>query len=247
MRDKAAEVLPLSLVGYGRNFEQTMSERIVKLLIESFPKILLPGLKMTIPLTVISFTLAMVIATITALIQFAHVRVLTQIARFYIWVIRGTPLLVQLFVVFYGLPSLGIILDPFPAAVIVFSINEGAYCAETMRAALESVPVGQMEAGYCVGMSYLQIMRRMVLPQALRTAFPPLSNSLIGLVKDTSLASNITVMEMFMATQRIAARTYEMLPLYCEVAVIYLIFSTVLTFVQRAGERRLSSYGKRKA
>lgn len=223
-----------------------MDDQLIELLLDSFGKILLPGLTMTIPLTVISFTLAMVIATITALIQFAHVRVLTQIARFYIWVIRGTPLLVQLFVVFYGLPDVGIMLDPFPAAVIVFAINEGAYCAETMRAALEAVPVGQIEAGYCVGMSYLQIMRRIVLPQALRTAFPPLSNSLIGLVKDTSLASNITVMEMFMATQRIAARTYEMLPLYCEVAVIYLLFSTVLTFLQRAGEKRLSAYGKRK-
>ena len=223
-----------------------MDDRLIELLLDSFGKILLPGLTMTIPLTVISFTLAMVIATMTALIQFAHVRVLTQTARFYIWVIRGTPLLVQLFVVFYGLPDVGIMLDPFPAAVIVFAINEGAYCAETMRAALEAVPVGQIEAGYCVGMSYLQIMRRIVLPQALRTAFPPLSNSLIGLVKDTSLASNITVMEMFMATQRIAARTYEMLPLYCEVAVIYLLFSTVLTFLQRAGEKRLSAYGKRK-
>ena len=223
-----------------------MDDRLIELLLNSFGKILLPGLTMTIPLTVISFTLAMVIATITALIQFAHIRVLTQIARFYIWVIRGTPLLVQLFVVFYGLPDVGIMLDPFPSAVIVFAINEGAYCAETMRAALEAVPVGQIEAGYCVGMSYLQIMRRIVLPQALRTAFPPLSNSLIGLVKDTSLASNITVMEMFMATQRIAARTYEMLPLYCEVAIIYLLFSTVLTFLQRAGEKRLSAYGKRK-
>ena len=223
-----------------------MDDRLIELLLDSFGKILLPGLTMTIPLTVISFTLAMVIATITALIQFAHVRVLTQIARFYIWVMRGTPLLGQLFVVFYGLPDVGIMLDPFPAAVIVFAINEGAYCAETMRAALEAVPVGQIEAGYCVGMSYMQIMRRIVLPQALRTAFPPLSNSLIGLVKDTSLASNITVMEMFMATQRIAARTYEMLSLYCEVAVIYLLFSTVLTFLQRAGEKRLSAYGKRK-
>lgn len=222
-----------------------MDDRLIELLLDSFGKILLPGLTMTIPLTVISFTLAMVIATITALIQFAHVRVLTQIARFYIWVIRGTPLLVQLFVVFYGLPDIGIVLDPFPAAIIVFSINEGAYCAETMRAALEAVPAGQMEAGYCVGMSYLQIIRRIVLPQALRTAFPPLSNSLISMVKDTSLAANITVMEMFMATQRIAARTYEMLPLYCEVAAIYLLFSTILTFIQRAGERRLSSYGKR--
>ena len=223
-----------------------MNSKLIELLIESFGQILLPGLMMTIPLTVISFSLAMVIAIVTALVQFANVRVLKQIARFYIWVIRGTPLLVQLFVVFYGLPDIGIVLDPFPAAVIVFSINEGAYCAETMRAALEAVPAGQLEAGYCVGMSYLQIIRRIVLPQALRTAFPPLSNSLISMVKDTSLASNITVTEMFMATQRIAARTYEMLPLYCEVALIYLLFSTVLTFIQRAGERRLSSYGKHK-
>ena len=223
-----------------------MSERLIHILLDSFWKILLPGLTMTIPLTVISFTFAMIIAIAMALVQYANVPVLKQIARFYIWVIRGTPLLVQLFLVFYGLPGVGIVLDPFPAAVIVFSINEGAYCAETMRAALESVPVGQMEAGYCVGMSYLQIMRRIVLPQAFRTAFPPLSNSLIAMVKDTSLAANITVMEMFMATQRIVARTYEPLALYAEVGLIYLLFSTVLTKVQRVGEKRLSHYGAQK-
>ena len=115
-----------------------MNGDLLQLLIDSFWQILLPGLTMTIPLTIISFSLAMVIAIITALVQFANVRVLKQIARFYIWVIRGTPLLVQLFVVFYGLPDVGIVLDPFPAAIIVFSINEGAYCAETMRAALEA-------------------------------------------------------------------------------------------------------------
>ena len=119
-----------------------MNERLIALLLDSFPKILLTGLTMTIPLTVISFSIAMVIATAVALIQFAHVKVLSQIARFYIWAVRGTPLLVQLFVVFYGLPDVGILLDPFPAAVLVFAVNEGAYCAETMRAALESVPVG---------------------------------------------------------------------------------------------------------
>ena len=223
-----------------------MSERVLRILGESFWKILLPGLKVTVPLTVIAFALAMVIAVAVAMVQFANIPVLKQICRFYIWVIRGTPLLVQLFVVFYGLTRVGIIIDPFPAAVLVFSINEGAYCAETMRAALESVPVGQMEAGYCVGMSYLQIMRRIVLPQALRTAFPPLSNSLISMVKDTSLAANITVTEMFMATQRINAIYYEPLALYCEVAVIYLIFSTVLTKLQRMGEKRLGAYGARK-
>ena len=224
-----------------------MTQRLANILIDSFPKILVPGLLVTVPLTVISFALAMVIALIAALVQFANVRVLKQIARFYIWVVRGTPLLVQLFVVFYGLPGLGIVLDPFPSAVIVFSINEGAYCAETMRAALEAVPAGQLEAGYCVGMNYLQIIWRIVLPQALRTAFPPLSNSLISMVKDTSLAANITVTEMFMTTQRIVARTYEPLALYCEVALIYLLFSTVLTRLQRVGERRLSAYGARRA
>ena len=223
-----------------------MSDRVLRILMDSFGKILLPGLLTTIPLTVISFCLAMVIAVAVAMVQFANIRVLKQICRFYIWVIRGTPLLVQLFVVFYGLTRVGIILEPFPAAVLVFSINEGAYCAETMRGALESVPVGQMEAGYCVGMSYLQIMRRIVLPQALRTAFPPLSNSLISMVKDTSLAANITVTEMFMTTQRINAIYYEPLALYCEVAVIYLIFSTVLTKLQHMGEKRLSAYGARK-
>lgn len=223
-----------------------MNERLWELLTDSFWQILIPGLTMTIPLTVISFALAMVIAVIVALIQFANIQGLKQIARFYIWVIRGTPLLVQLFLVFYGLPDIGIVFDPFPAAVIVFSINEGAYCAETMRAALEAVPVGQIEAGRCVGMSYLQIMRRIVLPQAFRTAFPPLSNSLIAMVKDTSLASNITVTEMLMTTRQIISRTYETLPLYCVVGVIYLLFSTVLTKLQRVGEKRLSSYGAQK-
>ena len=217
--------------------------RILDLMLESFGTILLPGLTMTLPLTAISFALALVIAVITALVQFADIGGLKQLARFYVWVIRGTPLLVQLFVVFYGLPNVGILIDPFPAAILVFSINQGAYCSETIRAALESVPVGQMEAGQCVGMSYLQIIRRIILPQAMRTAFPPLSNSLIGLVKDTSLAANITVVEMFMATQRIVARTFESLALYIEVGLVYLLFCTVLTKLQRIGEKKLASYG----
>ena len=207
---------------------------------------MLEGFRNTCYIFAVVLILSLPLGLVISFGSMSRFKPLRAVTKLVIWVIRGTPLLVQLFVVFYGLPDVGIVLDPFPAAVIVFAVNEGAYCAETMRAALESVPPGQMEAGYCVGMSYLQIIRRIVLPQALRTAFPPLSNSLISMVKDTSLAANITVMEMFMATQRIAARTYEMLPLYCEVALIYLIFSTVLTFIQRAGERRLSSYGKRK-
>lgn len=218
-----------------------------ELLADSFWKILIPGLTMTIPLTLISFSLGLIIATVTALVQFANVKVLKQIARFYIWIIRGTPLLVQLYVVFFGLPHVGFLIDPFPAAVLVFSINSGAYCAEIIRAALESVPAGQLEAGYCVGMSYLQIIWRIVLPQAMRTAFPSLSNSIISMVKDTSLASNITVAEMLMSTQRIIARTYEPLALYLEVGLIYLIFSTVLTKLQSVGEKKLNSYGHKGA
>ena len=219
-----------------------INHRLMEILADSFTKILLPGLTITIPLTVISFAFAMVIAVAVALVQAAEVRGLKQLARFYVWIVRGTPLLVQLYVVFFGLPKLGVILEPFPAAVLVFSLNTGAYDSETVRAAIGSVSKGQMEAGYCVGMSYWQIMRRIVLPQALRTAFPPLSNSLISLIKDTSLAANITVVEMFMATQRIVARTYEPLALYIEVGLIYLLFCTALTRLQRVGEKRLKTY-----
>ena len=216
-----------------------------QVVVDSFPQLLSRGLLMTIPLTLISFAIALVIAVIVALVQFARIPVLRQICRFYIWVIRGTPLLVQLYVIFFGLPSIGVNIDAFPAAVLVFSINEGAYAAETIRGALESVPSGQMEAGRCVGMSYVQIMWHVLLPQTFRTAFPALGNELISMVKDTSLAANITVTEMFFQAQRIAGRTYQTMALYLEVAVIYLIFSTVLSLLQRFGEKKLSVYGKR--
>ena len=222
-----------------------MSQDVISLVIDSFWKILLPGLTVTIPLTAVSFALAMVISIAVALIQYRGTPILTPITRFYIWVIRGPPLLVQLFVVFYGLPHAGILINPWAAAIIVFSINEGAYCAETVRAALESVPAGQLEAGLSTGMSWLQGVRRIILPQAMRTAFPTLGNSLIAMVKDTSLAANITVTEMFMTTQRIVARTYEPLVLYIEVGLIYLLFCTVLTRIQRAGEEKLRFYGRR--
>ncbi|HEM4925290.1 amino acid ABC transporter permease [Streptococcus suis] len=219
-----------------------MTERVWQLLLDSFSQILVPGLLVTIPLTILSFTFSLLIAIGTALVQIAQIPILKQVARFYIWVVRGTPLLVQLYVIFFGLPSLGIVLDAFPSAVLVFSVNTGAYAAETIRASIESVPKGQLEAGYSVGMSFAQTMRRIILPQAFRVAFPPLSNTLIGLVKDTSLAANITVLEMFMATQQIAARTYEPFALYCEVALVYLLFSTILTKLQAYGEKKLAVY-----
>ena len=224
-----------------------MNERLWGILLDSFPKLLSYGLRVTVPLTVLSFALALVISVIVALIQYAHVKVLQQLCRFYIWIVRGTPLLVQLWLVFYGLPSVGIVLSAFPTAVLVFGFNEGAYMAESVRGALESVSRGQMEAGYCVGLNYIQIMTHIVLPQAFRTAFPALSNSLISMLKGTSLASTITVMEMFRQATVINGRVYESLGLYTEVALIYLIFCTVLTWLQHLGERKLASYGGDKA
>ena len=144
----------------------------MELLISSFPKILEFGLKVTLPLAIIAFILSTVLAVLVAMVQFAEVPVLKQICRFYIWVIRGTPLLVQLMVAFYGLPLIGIHANPFVMAVIVFTINEGAYSAETMRAAMEAVPAGQLEAGYCVGLSFSQVMWHVILPQSFRAAFP---------------------------------------------------------------------------
>ena len=220
-----------------------MNERLWGILTDSFPKLLKYGIEVTVPLTVISFALALVIAVIVALIQYAKVKGLRQVCRFYIWIIRGTPLLVQLYIVFYGLPSVGITLDAFPAAVLVFGFNEGAYMAEAIRGTLEGVNVGQLEAGYCVGMSYGKIMWHVVLPQALRMAFPALSNSLISMLKGTSMAATITVVEMFRQAQVINGRVYESLGLYVEVALIYLAFCTILTWIQRKGEKRLAGYG----
>ena len=220
-----------------------MSSRIMQELIDSFGRLLIPGIKVTIPLTAISFGIGLVIALLVALVQTANIPVLKQIARFYIWIIRGTPMIVQLFVVYFGLPSLGIVIPAFPSAVIVFSISVGAYCSETIRAAIESVPVGQTEAGYCIGMSYGQVMRRIVIPQAAKTAFPPLSNSLIGLVKDTSLAYSVAIVEILATAQRIASRTYDYFWLYLEAGLIYLIICTVLSWVQRLAEKKMSKVG----
>ncbi|WP_295478477.1 amino acid ABC transporter permease [uncultured Sutterella sp.] len=219
-----------------------MDDRILQLLEDSFTQLLIPGLTVTIPLTLISFAVGLVIALFLAVVRTANIPVLREFARIYVWVFRGTPLLVQLFVIFFGLPSIGVTIDAFPSAVIAFSMNVGAYMSESIRAAIASVPKGQFEAGYCVGMTYFQVMRRIVLPQALRIAFPPLFNEFISLTKNTSLASSITVFEMFMSAQRIAARTYEPFWLYLEAAAIYLAFSTVLSRIQVEGEKRLRKY-----
>ncbi|WP_409304304.1 amino acid ABC transporter permease [Peribacillus sp. SCS-155] len=208
------------------------TERIIGILSDSFFPILKAGLYFTIPLTLITFILGLILAFFTAVARLSGFRPLSAVARFYVWIFRGTPLLVQLFILFYGLPSVGITLDPFPAAIIAFTLNKGAYSSEIIRAAILSISKGQWEAAYSIGMTKAQAMRRIIMPQAVRVSIPPLGNSFISLVKDTSLAATITVTELFQKGQQIAAVTYEPLWLYIEVAAIYLIFSTVLSYLQ---------------
>ncbi|PYE41409.1 amino acid ABC transporter membrane protein (PAAT family) [Rhizobium sp. PP-WC-2G-219] len=215
----------------------------LQLMIDSLPALLWAGAKFTVPLTLLSFFLGAILGLITAVTRLFAPTPLALIARFYVWVIRGTPLLVQLFVIFYGLPSVGILLDAFSAALIGFTLNVGAYSSEIIRAVISSVPKGQWEAAYSIGMTWNQAMRRTILPQAARVAVPPLSNTFISLVKDTSLAAAITVPELFQSAQRIVATTYEPLILYIEAALIYLALSSVLSSVQVRLERRFARYG----
>ncbi len=212
-------------------------------MLDSLPSLLWAGLTFTIPLTLLSFIFGLVLGLATAVARLFGPAPVVAIARFYVWVIRGTPLLVQLFVIFYGLPSAGILLDAFTAALIGFSLNVGAYTSEIIRAVIQSVPRGQWEAAYSIGMSWSQAMRRTILPQATRVAVPPLSNTFVSLVKDTSLAAAITVPEMFQTAQRIVATTYEPLILYILAALIYLAMSSVLSALQVRLERRFARYG----
>ena len=213
------------------------------LMLDSLAPLLWACLTFTIPLTILSFTLGLLLGLASALLRMFGPRPVAAAVRFYVWIIRGTPLLVQLFLIFYGLPSAGILLDAFPAALIGFTLNIGAYTSEVIRAAISSVPKGQWEASFSIGMNWSQAIRRTVLPQAARVAVPPLSNTFISLVKDTSLAAAITVPEMFQTAQRIVAVTYEPLILYVEAALIYLAISSILSALQGHIELRLARYG----
>ena len=196
----------------------------------------------TIPLTIISFVLGLVIALAVALARLSPNVILTNVARFYISIIRGTPLLVQLFIVFYALPQLGVKIDPFPAAVIAFSLNVGGYAAEIIRSAIQSIPKGQWEAAETIGFNYVGALERIILPQAARVAVPPLSNTLISLVKDTSLASTILVTELLRQAQIVAAPTFEFFALYGTAAAYYWVICLVLSFGQGRLEHRLERY-----
>lgn len=216
-----------------------MSERLIRILVSSFTQILIPGIKITIPLTVISFAVSLILGLLLAIVQVANIKGLKQFASVYIWIFRGTPLIVQLFIVFFGLPNIGIMIEAFPAAVLAFGLNLAAYNAEVFRSAIQAIPEGQLEAAYMIGLSYPQAMAKIILPQSFPIAFPSLFNNLISLLKDTALASSITVVELFTVAQQISARTYEPLALYLEAAFIYLMFSTLLTMLQSYLEKKL--------
>ncbi|MEI7376813.1 amino acid ABC transporter permease [Dickeya chrysanthemi] len=213
----------------------------LQLMADSFWSLLSAGLTFTVPLAILSFALGLMLGVLVALLRLYGPKPLKKICDFYVWVIRGTPLLVQLFLIFYGLPNAGITLDAFPAALIGFSLNVGAYSSEIVRGAILSVPKGQWNAAYSLGMSGAQAIRWVIVPQSVFVSLPPLANTFISLVKDTSLAAVITVPEMFLAAQRIVSVTYEPLILYIEAALIYLMFSTVLSKLQA----RLEKYYQR--
>ena len=168
----------------------------------SFWPILKAGLLVTLPLSLMALLIGMVIATLTALARLSKSPWLSQPARFYVWLIRGTPLLVQLFIVYFGLPNIGITLDAWVAGVLALSLSFGAYASESIRGALLSVPQGQVEAALSLGMSKKQVFLRTVLPQAVRIAVPPLMGNFIGLFKQTSLVSTVTIMDMMFTAQR---------------------------------------------
>ncbi|MCT8554582.1 amino acid ABC transporter permease [Glaesserella parasuis] len=224
-----------------------MTEARVELVINGFWPMVQAAFLVSIPLAIASFIIGMAIAVGVALVRVTPVnsafhRLLLWFVKGYISIIRGTPMLVQICIVFYGLPAIGIFIDPIPAAIIGFSINVGAYGSETIRAAILSVPKGQWEAGYTIGMTYMQTFRRIIAPQAFRVAVPPLSNTFIGLFKDTSLASVVTVTEMFRVAQQVANMSYDFLPVYIEAGLIYWCFCWVLFFIQARLEKRFDRY-----
>lgn len=219
-----------------------MQQEYLDIFVSSLWPLIQGALIYTIPLALITFVIGIILAVLTALARLSGIKPLQWIARFYVSILRGTPLLVQLFIIFFGLPSVGITINSFTAAIIGFSLSVGAYGSEIIRAALLSIPKGQWEAGFSISMTYTQALRRIILPQATRVSIPPLSNSFISLVKDTSLASTIIVAEMFRKAQEIAAQNYEFLLVYSEAALIYWVICMILSIVQGRIEQKLDRY-----
>ncbi|RAZ25396.1 cysteine ABC transporter permease [Campylobacter hyointestinalis subsp. lawsonii] len=201
----------------------------------------------TIPLSVISFFVGISIAVIVAIIRINTtknfiIQISQIVCRFYVSIIRGTPLLVQLFIIFYGLPNIGVTLNPFISSIIAFSLNIGAYASETIRASILAVPKSQWEAGWSIGMTHLNTFIRIISPQAFKIALPTLSNTFIALVKDSSLASVVLVTELFREAQTIASQNYKFLLTYSEAALIYWVICIFLSYLQTKLEIKFSKH-----
>ena len=216
-------------------------EEAFQLAIESAP-FLLRGAYYTVILSLGGMFFGLLLGFCLALMRLSALRPLSWTARVYVSFFRGTPLLVQLFVIYYGLPQVGLELDPLPAALIGFSLNMAAYACEILRAAISSIDRGQWEAAASIGMTRGQAMRRAILPQAARTALPPLGNSFISLVKDTALAATIQVPELFRQAQLITARTFEIFTMYLAAALIYWVLASVLAHLQNRLEARVNRH-----
>jgi cystine transport system permease protein len=177
-----------------------------------------------------------------ALMRLSRFKLLNWIARIYVSFFRGTPLLVQLFVIYYGLPQVGLELDPIPAALIGLSLNMAAYICEILRSSISSIERGQWEAAASIGMTRAQTLRRAILPQAMRTALPALGNSFISLVKDTAQAATIQVPELLRQAQLISARNFEIFTMYLSAALLYWILASVLSHLQNKLEERVNRH-----
>ena len=224
-------------------FEAFFANRTVSVLVEALPRILTAGLTMTIPLTLVSFFFAMIIAVAVALVQYANVPVLRQIARFYIWVIRGTPLLVQLFFIYYGLPKVGIRTNAEICGIAGLAFLGGSYMAEAFRSGLEAIEPIQTESAYSLGMDRLQTMRYVILPQAMSTSMPAFMANVIFLLKETSVFSAISLMDlMFTAKDLIGMYSKTIECLFLLVA-FYLIILLPVSIVGSLIERRLRYAG----
>ncbi|WP_025905277.1 amino acid ABC transporter permease [Mammaliicoccus sciuri] len=204
---------------------------------------MLEGLvKYSIPITLVTFVLGLILALATALMRISSSKVLKGLARFYVSIIRGTPMIVQLFIIFYGIPEIGrlatgnadnqLTLSPVIAAIIGLSLNVGAYASEILRGGIMSIPKGQTEAAYSIGMNYKQTVQRIILPQAIRVSVPALGNTFLSLIKDTSLLGFILVAEMFRKAQEVASTTYEFLTIYLLVAILYWIVCFIISIIQ---------------
>ncbi|MDH1327761.1 amino acid ABC transporter permease, partial [Pseudomonas aeruginosa] len=213
---------------------------LVELLGMAWP-FLLQGAMYTVLFAAVSMVLGLILGFSVAVVRVTKVPVVSQIAAVYVSAFRGTPLLVQIFVLYYGLPSVGIEFTPVTAGILALTLNVAAYLSESMRGAILGIDKGQWEAGLSVGLTWGQTLWNIITPQALRLAVPSLSNSLISLIKDTSLISVITVTELMLATKEVIAETFQPLPLYLAAAGIYWLLSALFERVQKALENRLTA------